>query len=71
MEDPIPIKFQYGASFYIALITLMGTILNVKAVFILLETTKVTIIDKLAFLNNISKSFSTLDCSNQMSNLKF
>ena len=68
MEDPIPIKFQYGASFYIALITLMGTILNVKAVFILLETTKVT---KLAILNNISKSFYTLDCSNQMSNLKF
>ena len=52
MEDPIPEKFQYGASFYIAIITLMGTILNVKALFILLETTKVTIIHKFAVLDS-------------------
>ena len=52
MEDPIPEKFQYGASFYIAIITLMGTILNVKALFILLETTKVTIIHKFAILDS-------------------
>ena len=64
MEDPIPEKFQYGASFYIVIITLMGTILNVKALFILLETTKVTIIHKFAVLD------STYDCSNMMPNEK-
>ena len=51
MEDSTTVKFQYGALFYLGMLTLMGTILNSKALFTLIETTKVYQIKQVVTLN--------------------